>query len=349
MSCAESRDLLSAHVDGALAPDERAALEAHLAGCAECRRELAALERTVALVRAIEPARAPAGFVDRVVTAARPTPWSTRLARRLFVPWPKIPLEAAALLLVAGLAVMLFRGSVDQQRLARHESAPPAAEAPATTQEPARQVAPPAEAPRPMTERPTPAPSALDGARPRSDTGAKVQAPASERARAPVEEEKRAEPTKDSSSEAAVGELRRDGAESQTRERAAESDRVARSAAQRPAAPAAPPPAGAAGTATPLSRTGPGTGIPAPPPDVTARLRTADVTGAERALSELAARVGGRRTGRRIDGGLVVVELAVPGDAYAGFLREAAGLGALSVERQATERPVLNVAITVSN
>jgi hypothetical protein len=82
---------------------------------------------------------------------------------------------------------------------------------------------------------------------------------------------------------------------------------------------------------------------------VTARLRATDVTGAERALIELAARVGGRQTGRRIDGDLVVVELAVPRDAYAGFLREAASLGALSVERQAIERPVLSVAITVSN
>ena len=75
----------------------------------------------------------------------------------------------------------------------------------------------------------------------------------------------------------------------------------------------------------------------------------AHVSGAERALIELAARVGGRQTGRRIDGGRLVVELAVPRDTYAEFVREAAALGAVSIESQATDRPMLAVAVTVSN
>ena len=136
-----------------------------------------------------------------------------------------------------------------------------------------------------------------------------------------------------------------------------------RSAAAPSAAERQPPPVGAATPApamatakaqampqsAPLSRTGPMTGIPAAPPDVTARLRVAHVSGAERALIELAARVGGRQTGRRIDGGRLVVELAVPRDTYAEFVREAAALGAVSIESQATDRPMLAVAVTVSN
>jgi hypothetical protein len=90
------------------------------------------------------------------------------------------------------------------------------------------------------------------------------------------------------------------------------------------------------------------TGIPAAPPDVTARLRVANVSDAERALIALAARVGGRQTGRRIDAGRVVVELAVPRDAYARFVREATALGAVSIESQATDRPTLAVAVMVS-
>src|SRR6266446_6056556 len=58
MTCTETRDLFSALADDALTPAERAALDAHLAGCAECRRELAGLLRTVKLVRAPDPARA---------------------------------------------------------------------------------------------------------------------------------------------------------------------------------------------------------------------------------------------------------------------------------------------------
>ena len=101
--------------------------------------------------------------------------------------------------------------------------------------------------------------------------------------------------------------------------------------------------------AAPLSRTGPMTGILGAPPDVTAQLRAADASAAERSLIELAGRLGGGQTGRRIDGGRVVVELAVPREAYAQFVREATALGPLSIEQQATDRPLLSVAVTVSN
>ena len=120
MTCAETRDLFSALADDALTPTERAALDAHLAGCADCRRELAGLLRTVKLVRAMDPAQAPAGFVDRVLAAAQPAPWPTRLGRRLRAPGSAVPLSAAALLLIGGLAVLLFRASTDQQRAARY-------------------------------------------------------------------------------------------------------------------------------------------------------------------------------------------------------------------------------------
>ena len=111
MTCQDARDLFSARADDALSPVEQAHLQAHLATCAECEREWVRFERTVALVQAIEPAHAPAGFVDRVM-GARARPWYARLARGLFVPWPvKLPVEAAAIVLVAGLAVMIFQRS----------------------------------------------------------------------------------------------------------------------------------------------------------------------------------------------------------------------------------------------
>jgi len=343
MTCSETRDLFSALADDALTRAERTALDAHLAGCAECRRELAGFEHTVKLVRAIDPARAPVGFVDGVLAAARPEPWPRRLARRLFVPWPKVPLEAAALLLVAGLAVLLFRGSSEQQHAARVEAPAPVEQRAATdsvaAKAPARDATPPADAPGATTERQADAPPAvLEGRRAKTESSERAQAPAIERFSAPAQDD-RQDMKKDSGE--ALGKLR-----------------------QEPAA--APPPAGAAASAPaagaaaksqprvmvqsePLSRTGPMTGIPATPPDVTAQLRAADTAAAERALIELAPRVGGRQTGRRIDGGRVVVELAVPREAYAQFVREVAALGAVSIERQATERPILAVAITVSN
>jgi anti-sigma factor RsiW len=40
MTCHDARDQFSALTDEALAPAERAALDVHLATCADCRREL---------------------------------------------------------------------------------------------------------------------------------------------------------------------------------------------------------------------------------------------------------------------------------------------------------------------
>jgi hypothetical protein len=317
MTCTESRDLFSARVDGALAPAESATLDAHLAGCAECRRELAGFERAVALTRALEPARAPAGFVDRVLAAARPAPWPVRLARRLFVPWPKVPLEAAALLLVAGLAVMLFRGSTEQERLARVETAPPTIQAPAAVQAPARPLEPAAPAgPKAAADRQQPPPIVLDGRREKKESADRPDL-AKEQYEPVARLRRDAEPSPPAVAQSTVEAPRQKAVEAQPQLGAAKSQAV-------PAA--------------------------APPPDVTARLRAADVAATERALGELAARLGGRQTGRRLDAaGLVVVELALPRDAWARFVQEAAGLGALSVDRESAERPVLAVAVTVSN
>src|SRR5262245_51869523 len=114
MTCHDAREQLSALIDDALGAEERSAVEAHLATCAECRRELDQLRRTVGLLRAVEPERAPAGFVDRVLEAARPEPWPRRLVRALLLPWPvKLPVEAAAIVLVAVGVVYVFRASLE--------------------------------------------------------------------------------------------------------------------------------------------------------------------------------------------------------------------------------------------
>lgn len=126
MSCHDARELFSALADDALTSGERAGLDAHLATCGECRRELDRFQRTLALVQGMPAPRAPAGFVDRVLEAARPTPWPVRLARGLFVPWTrKLPLEAAAVVMIAGLAAIVFERTPELQQAARLEEAAP--------------------------------------------------------------------------------------------------------------------------------------------------------------------------------------------------------------------------------
>src|SRR5207245_1192337 len=194
----ECREAFSARVDDALSADARAALEQHLAGCPECRREWQRFAATVDLLHVVPPERAPAGFVDRVLAAARPQPWYRRALRGLFVPWPiKLSLEAAALVLVAGLAVMIFQRSTEL----RQAAVSPPAQAPAKQGHRRRrarrqqQVAEPQPAPRPGIEDKAAAPGEAYAEK-RAETRGKL-APAAKAAPAPPAAAGAAAPSKD--------------------------------------------------------------------------------------------------------------------------------------------------------
>jgi anti-sigma factor RsiW len=72
LTCETSESLILREVDGLLAAEELAALEAHAAGCEACRRRRqASLDVARALARRAE-APVPAGFAARVVARAFP-------------------------------------------------------------------------------------------------------------------------------------------------------------------------------------------------------------------------------------------------------------------------------------
>jgi hypothetical protein len=125
MSCDEIRALFSDVADARLVAGEQAAWDTHLAACPDCRREWASFQRTLGLLQGLPRLRAPTGFVDRVMAAAYPQPWPRRLARRLFVPVRvKVPLEAAALALLAFTGVYLVQRTPEMQQAMR-DAAPP--------------------------------------------------------------------------------------------------------------------------------------------------------------------------------------------------------------------------------
>lgn len=105
----ELRDLLAAYALGALDPEDERAVEAHLATCADCRRDVAALRDAAASlatgVPAVEP---PAALKTRIMRA-------TELEARVEPPAPVTPLpqrrprnwSLAVTALAATLAVVL--------------------------------------------------------------------------------------------------------------------------------------------------------------------------------------------------------------------------------------------------
>jgi hypothetical protein len=333
MTCDDARSLFSARADEALTPEEGARLAAHLETCPECRAEWTRFERTVSLVRAVEPARAPAGFVDRVLELSRPVPWHRRLAGQLFLPLRiKLPIEAAAIVLVAGLVVLIFERSPEMRQAARPAQVPSSV-ARDTPAAPAPPGPPPASAPvdaprAPAAEAPAKTPDRSSDDAPRKlsevkESDAQARAP---EVRAKVDDERRA-------------------------------DRAERESPATPPAAPAPPPA----AREPLFSTRPDAGARSAPPQraetaqraaglaapaVRARLAAPDPATALGAVAEAVSRAGGTEVARRAEADGTVVDAIIPGGGYAAFLRDLQRLGGLTTEQQPDE-PSASVRVTI--
>jgi anti-sigma factor RsiW len=372
VNCQEARELFSARVDDALSSDERARLEGHLAGCPECRRELARFEGTVALLRGVVPARAPVGFVDRVLAEARPVGWQERLRRRLFQPlaWGQ-PIAATVGILVAVSAVYLYQKSPELQQAARPTITYPArvqadkADAPA---QPAKTPAPPSPSGRPATPV-TELESRLDASRDAPGAAGGKGKEATRSAPAPIKKESGlTDRTLQEERYATVTDETKRVESSETG--APSSGRVVASprAAEPPASSTPPePPAAAARPAE-----GPAAPQPAVPPgarerqlgarsdtdtraygrsgaanlasktvalDVAGRLAVTDRPAAERALAALLARLGAVEVGRYAETDSLVVDVIVPGSAYGQLAEGLAAIGRWQPDRVPGELP----------
>ena len=319
MTCHEARELFSALMDDALGGDERVVLDAHLATCADCRRELQRVRDTVALLRAVEPARAPAGFVDRVLEAARPASWPRRLLRALFLPWPvKLPVEAAAVVLVTVGVVYLYLATPELQQAARLESpAPTVAEAPHAAELEASKAS--------IEKKDAPKPSGAREVNLRS-TAERDTSRDTEQRRESQNLQKEAEPAPSAGTVAG----------GKTEAPPARSGRVLDTRESQ--APAAPEPSGDALKAPRQAATAPAAAAFAPS-DVSGGLAVNDRDAALRTLTELVARLGGVED-RRVSGPeRSIVELTVPREAYAEFARELARLGRWQPTQEPAELP----------
>jgi hypothetical protein len=342
VTCHDVREWFSARVDEALSADERARLDAHLATCAECEREWARFERTIGLLRAVEPARAPAGFVDRVL-AARPRPWYRRLARGLLVPWPvKLPLEIATVVLVGGLAIMLLQRSPELRLVA---PAPSPTVAPSTEPERERFARSVPEQDRSGATPPTPArtlpPPASSPAEARKEsTAMRDAAPAAATQPLPATEGPEGSPpdvsaSRDKSAPAPPKGERKDAGESRAPDvatpRAAERQNTGL-ARQDAAPPATPPPSPALRKSAEVQR------LSAIGADVHARLAIADRAAAERAVRDLLGRSGGQVVSRADEGPATVLTLTLPATSWDDVRRGLQTLGTLRLEGPSGDR-----------
>src|SRR5690242_18493749 len=108
MSCTLANDMLSAYVDGELAPQQSAEVAEHLTSCARCAQEYEATLKTVQMLRAgLSRAHAPDVLKARIRSALReerPAP-AVRARREARMPWRAI---AAALVIALSSSALTY-------------------------------------------------------------------------------------------------------------------------------------------------------------------------------------------------------------------------------------------------
>jgi hypothetical protein len=115
MECGETKELLSAYLDGEVTEKERKLIESHLASCPSCASELEDLRRVVGLVAALPREAVPEGFVQNTIERlpAPRTPAGEGLRRFFLQPrwaFTSGALAAAALIFVA-MSLIYWQGA----------------------------------------------------------------------------------------------------------------------------------------------------------------------------------------------------------------------------------------------
>jgi hypothetical protein len=141
MEHTDIRHKLSEYIDNEIAPEERAAIEAHLAVCNDCAQALRELNKTVEHLHALSDMEVPAWLTARTMATVRKEKRGRKILQSLFFPLAiKVPLQAVAVLFLAVTAFYIYEGmhpaalSVPQEQ--KLEKRLPAASAPKVTQTP---------------------------------------------------------------------------------------------------------------------------------------------------------------------------------------------------------------------
>ncbi len=143
MNCDQVQEKLSEYLENALGEEEQNGLTTHLALCTQCRADAEALRRAIRSVSSLPSVDPPPGLSTKIMAKIREDAERPGLWRRLFPSMPmKVPLHAAAILIIGGIAVYLYQAIRPLGSVAPESGPSRSASAPARVSPPAEERAP---------------------------------------------------------------------------------------------------------------------------------------------------------------------------------------------------------------
>jgi hypothetical protein len=127
MNCQEVQLQLSGYLEKSLDTIRMKGIETHLSSCPFCRAEVHGLSDCIGLVSDLPVLDPPAGFTQRVMAHAREIELEPRSWQRFFAAFKvTVPVQAAAVVLVSALAVLLYQRQPQVENFALTERSSPA-------------------------------------------------------------------------------------------------------------------------------------------------------------------------------------------------------------------------------
>lgn len=121
MECNNIQERLSFYIEGVIFPEEKILIDEHLKSCQRCNESLAELKRTIKYVQDLEDIEPPLwltrNVMARITSEVKP---KKGILQKLFYPLHiKLPIEAAAVFLIAVTAIYIFKTIQPEVKLAR--------------------------------------------------------------------------------------------------------------------------------------------------------------------------------------------------------------------------------------
>lgn len=129
-NCANMENSLPLYADGLLSDAEKMAVEKHLAECAHCSKAIIDLKKATLMTQGLQEVEPPPWFKQKIMSAVRHEAGKKSFAQKWFYPLRiGIPVQVMATIVIAVLAVYIYRAGDEQMKEFPPQAPRPVAEA----------------------------------------------------------------------------------------------------------------------------------------------------------------------------------------------------------------------------